>query len=70
MMNITPRLRVAINRRAMSEENNQIAIQEGMKTLHQRAVEIVLEGITSLEEIRRLAIETDDVEAEEVTEGR
>ena len=60
MMNLTPRLRIAINRKAMSEEINQIAIQEGMKTLHQRAVEVVMEGITSLEEIRRLAIETDD----------
>ena len=59
MMNVTPRLRMAISRKSMSEQITRIAQEEGMKTLHQRAVEIVLEGITTLEEIRRLAIETE-----------
>lgn len=60
MMNLSPRLRLAINHKMLSEDINRIAQEEGMKTLHQRAVEIVLEGTTSLEEIRRLSIEADD----------
>lgn len=59
MMNVSGRLRMAISRKSMSEQITRIAQEEGMKTLHQRAVEIVLEGITALEEIRRLAIETE-----------
>lgn len=60
MMMISPRLRSAITRKQMSDQINQIAQEEGMKTLYQRAAEIVMEGVTSLEEIRRIAIETDD----------
>lgn len=60
MMIISSRMRVAISRKAMSEELNHIAQEEGMKTLHQRAIETVLAGTTSLEEIRRLAIETEE----------
>lgn len=60
MMNISPRIRIAINSRMMTDKINKIACSEGMKTLHQRAIEVVKEGITSLDEIRRLAIETDE----------
>lgn len=60
MMNITPKLRMAINRNMMSDQITRIAQEEEMKTLHQRAVQIVMDGVTSLAEIRRLAIETDE----------
>lgn len=57
IMPITPRLRYAITEHSLSETINIIAIEEGMKTLRQRANELVLEGITSFDEMQRLSID-------------
>ena len=60
IMPINRKLKYSITHHALSEEMNDIAMEDGMKTLYQRAREVVLSGLTSIEEIKRLAIETEE----------
>lgn len=57
VMPITPALRLAINRGDSADEIEKTAINEGLKTLRQSAVEYVLSGVTTLEEVQRITFE-------------
>ena len=60
IMPITPDLRQAINRGENADVLEKIARKHGMKTLRMSAVEYALRGITTVEEVRRVAYEEDD----------
>ena len=60
IMPINAELRQAINRGDNADELEAIALRQGMKTLRMGAVEYALKGITTVEEIRRVAFEDDD----------
>lgn len=53
------RIREAVRKKWPTDAIAEIAESEGMKPLRQRAVELVLEGITSVEELLRISIEED-----------
>ena len=60
IMPITADLRQAINRGENADVLEEIALKHGMKTLRMSAVEYALRGITTVEEVRRVAYEDDD----------
>ncbi len=60
MMPITPNLRTAIARMEPTSRIKDIALQEGMKTLYASAKQLVLDGKTSIDEMRSIAYEDDD----------
>ncbi len=57
IMPITNTLKVAISRGASADEIEKIALSEGMKTLRMGASEYVLQGITTVEEVKRITYE-------------
>ena len=57
IMEITPRLRTMIARRASTGALRAAAIEEGMHTLRQSARRLVLEGTTSSSEMMRISVE-------------
>ncbi len=57
IMSVGPSLKRAISMGATADEIEQAAIQEGMKTLRMSAIRYVLEGITTIEEVRRIIYE-------------
>lgn len=59
MMPITPKLRWAIVKMQPSSKVKEIAVSEGMNTLRESAIQLVKKGITSLEEMRKIACEED-----------
>lgn len=60
IMPITADLRQAITRGESADQLEAIALRHGMKTLRMSAVEYALKGITTVEEVRRVAFEDDD----------
>ena len=60
IMPITADLRQAINRGENADVLEEIARKHGMKTLRMSAVEYALRGITTVEEVRRVAYEEGD----------
>lgn len=60
IMPITSDLRQAITRGESADELEAIALRHGMKTLRMSAVEYALKGITTVEEVRRVAFEDED----------
>lgn len=60
IMPITADLRQAINRGENADVLEEIAMSHGMKTLRMSAVEYALRGITTVEEVRRVAYEDDE----------
>jgi type II secretory ATPase GspE/PulE/Tfp pilus assembly ATPase PilB-like protein len=52
LLTISRELRHMIQTGARAEELQRVAISEGMRTLRQDGIEKVLQGITSLEEVR------------------
>ena len=60
IMPITADLRQAITRGESADELEAIALRHGMKTLRMSAVEYALKGITTVEEVRRVAFEDED----------
>lgn len=56
MMPITSTLRNAIAARMSTDEIREVAVKEGMKTLHSEAVRLVLEGETSYHEMIRISL--------------
>jgi type IV pilus assembly protein PilB len=54
ILKITKNIRTLINERASIDEIRDMALREGMKTLHMNAREKVLSGITTIEEARRV----------------
>jgi type IV pilus assembly protein PilB len=59
MMTISPALRSAIVKMEPASRIKEIAVSEGMNTLRASAARLVREGITSLEEMRKIAYEED-----------
>ena len=60
MMPITPRLRNKIAAKASTEEIEALAIEEGMSTLRDSAARLVKEGVTSIEEMKRIVYIEDE----------
>ena len=59
-MEITPRLRGMIARKAHTDSIREAAIEEGMSTLRQSARRLVLEGTTALTELHAISVESYD----------
>ena len=57
VMEITTGLRTMIARRCSTDELRQQAIREGMVTMQENARRLVLEGVTSLNEMQRISVE-------------
>lgn len=57
IMPITPALRTEIAKRASTDEIRKTALREGMHTLRDEAVRLVLEGITSYSEMLKVSLE-------------
>lgn len=59
MMPVTTKLRWAITKMQPSSKVKEIALSEGMVTLRGSAARLVKEGVTSMEEMRKIACEED-----------
>ena len=57
IMEITPTLKSMISRKAHTDELGDAALEEGMHTLGQSTRRLVLEGITSLNEMKRISVD-------------
>ena len=57
ILEITPRIRNMIARKANTDEILAAAIEEGMSTLHQSARRIVLEGHSPIQEMKKISAE-------------
>ncbi len=57
IMPVTPRLREVISNNGNAELIKETALAEGMKTLRKAAAKYVLDGTTSISELRRIAFE-------------
>ena len=57
IMEVSPRLRQVITRRGSTEEIKNVALEEGMHTLHHCAVEYVLDGITTVQEMLKVSFD-------------
>jgi type IV pilus assembly protein PilB len=54
ILRVSPQIRRMIVHGSDSDAINEQAIKEGMKTLHQTAVQEVLKGVTTLDELTRV----------------
>jgi type IV pilus assembly protein PilB len=57
MMPSSPRIHTAIAKMEPSSRIKEIALSEGMTTLQEQAMRLVREGITSMDELRKIAYE-------------
>ena len=57
IMPITPALRKAISKGETADNIEKIALSEGMNTLRMAAVDYVLKGVTTVEEVKRITYE-------------
>lgn len=60
MMMITKKIKNIIADKGTTEEIEEAAVSDGMKTLHESAARLVREGVTSVEELRRIVYSNDD----------
>ncbi len=58
IMEITPKLKPYISRKASAEEIKEVALSEGMNTLRMSATKLVFEGITSISEMVRVSFDS------------
>ncbi len=58
IMEITPKLKPYIARKASAEELKEVALSEGMNTLRMAATKLVFEGITSISEMVRVSFDS------------
>lgn len=58
IMEITPKLKPFISRKASAEEIKEVALSEGMNTLRMSATKLVFEGTTSLSEMVRVSFDS------------
>ncbi len=58
IMRITPELQTAVSRRATTQEIKELAMKQGMHTLHMSAARMVREGITSVNEMLHITFES------------
>ncbi|MCQ2536874.1 MAG: Flp pilus assembly complex ATPase component TadA [Lachnospiraceae bacterium] len=60
IMPITPRIRSIIAQNGTTEDIEKVAIEEGMNTLKMSCAKLVKEGVTSIEEMRRIVYSNDE----------
>lgn len=60
IMPVTADLRQAINRGENADVLEEIALTHGMKTLRMSAIDYALRGITTVEEVQRVAYDDED----------
>lgn len=58
IMEVTPKLKPFISRKASAEEIKEAALSEGMNTLRMSATKLVFEGITSISEMVRVSFDS------------
>ncbi len=58
IMEITPKLKPFISRKASAEEIKEVALSEGMNTLRMSATKLVFEGTTSISEMVRVSFDS------------
>ncbi|MBR5359539.1 MAG: Flp pilus assembly complex ATPase component TadA [Lachnospiraceae bacterium] len=58
IMEVTPKLKPFISRKASAEEIKEVALSEGMNTLRMSATKLVFEGITSISEMVRVSFDS------------
>lgn len=56
MLEVTPELKSLINKRSSAQEIEVVAKSQGMRTLRELAIEKVLEGETTLEQVLAMTI--------------
>lgn len=54
IMPITPKLKMAISKGAGADAIEKISLEEGMKTLRMGAIDYALQGLTTVEEVKRV----------------
>lgn len=59
ILRITPKIKTCIHQNASTDEIREAAVSEGMRTLHESARRLVLQGITSVNEMLRIAFENE-----------
>lgn len=64
VMQITENLQTLINQEAPTERIKEVAVEEGMKTLLAYSLNLVREGLTTLEEVERVTFTDTGLEAE------
>jgi type IV pilus assembly protein PilB len=64
VMKITDRLQVMISKGAPSDQIKEVAIEEGMQTLLSYSLNLVRQGMTTLEEVERVTFTDTGLEAE------
>ena len=57
LMEGTPEIKILIKKHATSQELAKMAIKQGMETLKQDGIHKVFEGITDIQEVRRVSVE-------------
>lgn len=57
IMSITPKIKEMISRNANANEINEMALKEGMNTLKMNATKYVLDGTTSIAELKKISLE-------------
>ncbi len=65
IMTITPAIRRVISKRGSAEEIKDVALSEGMHTLRMSASRMVMEGITSFNEMIKVSFDNDAMDMEE-----
>jgi type IV pilus assembly protein PilB len=64
IMRVTERLQTLINEGAPTEQIKEVAVEEGMKTLLAYSLDLVRQGLTTLEEVERVTFTDTGLEAE------
>ncbi|MGI0489444.1 GspE/PulE family protein [Pantanalinema rosaneae CENA516] len=64
VMRVTERLQTLINQGAPTESIKEVAVEEGMKTLLAYSLDLVRQGLTTLEEVERVTFTDTGLEAE------
>lgn len=59
ILRITPQVKNAIHQGASTDEIRDVAMSEGMRTLQMSAAKLVLQGVTSMNEMLRIAFENE-----------
>ncbi|MBQ1688718.1 MAG: Flp pilus assembly complex ATPase component TadA, partial [Lachnospiraceae bacterium] len=57
IMEITPELKEIISKHGNANEIKEVALQQGMRTLHMSAAKYVLSGVTSISEMKRISFD-------------
>ena len=59
ILRVTPKVKTAIHQNASTDAIRKIAVDEGMRTLQMSARRLVMEGVTSLNEMLRISFENE-----------